>query len=180
MDTKLKNIINSIKKIPLSNNQIINNLNHTGVFYTYPELNNYNNIDELFKNTKSILLLYLQSPIWGHWCCLNKLGNNLIEFFDPYGIMIDYEFKFNDKTTNKKLGQIKPKLSELMLKSKYKLSYNEFAFQELNENINTCGRHCLIRMNNINLSLIEYKNIFDKYKKILNPDDIVSILTYDV
>lgn len=172
--------LKKLKKKALSNKDIIDNVKHNISFVTYPELENFNSLDDVFDDNKSILILYLQSPNFGHWTCLNKLGNNLIEFFDPYGILIDNELKFNSKELNDKLEQDAPFLSKLMIDSQYNLSYNEFSFQEEASNINTCGRHCIVRMNHLNLSLNQYKNVFSKLKKFLSPDDVVTIMTFDI
>lgn len=172
-------MLKKLKKIPLSNKQIVDSVFYPIEFIIYRDFNNYDSIDEAFNGKKSILILYLQTESFGHWTCLIKLKNNLIEFFDPYGYVIDKGLKFNNKNLNDHLGQRYPYLSELLVKSKYNLSYNNFSFQRKGSNINTCGRHCIVRMNNNNLSLKRYKQIFDSLEKKhnLNPDDVVTILT---
>ena len=172
----LKKLINK----PLSNKDIMNNVNHNISFIVYPYLKKYDDIDDVFNGNKSILILYLQNKNFGHWTCINKLSDNLIEFFDPYGFIIDQELKFNTKKKNKLLDQSSPILSKLLINSKYKLSYNEFSFQDNGSNINTCGRHCVVRMNNLGLSLLKYKSVFDDFKGIYSPDEIVTIMTYDI
>lgn len=174
----MRSFLNKLKKIPLSNKDILKAVNYKSNFIIYPDLKNYDSIDDIFNGKKSILLLYLQTPMFGHWCCLNIIGKNKLEFFDPYSIIIDNELKFNTKENNNKLGQKLPYLSQLLINSDYKLSYNHYKFQSQKSNINTCGRWCILRINNNNLTLKEFKNEIDKFKFIGDYDDIAAFLTF--
>lgn len=159
-------------KKPLSNKDILGTVKHPTTFIIYPDLLKYSHIDQVFNGNRSILLLYMNTSKMGHWCCINKLKNNMIEFYDPYGYYVDIHLKKVVK------GQEYKYLSKLLLDSKYKLSYNEYSFQLRKSNINTCGRHCIVRINNIHLSLNNYKKIFDSFTGLFTPDEIVCILTY--
>ena len=62
----------------------------------------------------------------------------------------DKELKWNDKQKNVMLGQGKKILTELLNKTDKKVIYNPFKYQsEQNDNINTCGRHCVFRIKNL-------------------------------
>lgn len=174
------NRLKKLMKKPLSYKEVLKACNNNSIFVLYPDLAKVNDIDELLNKKGSILLLYLQNPLYGHWCCLNKVNNKLIEFFDPYGFFVDTELRFNTKQKNTQLKQTAPFLSKLLMKSPYDLSYNEFKFQSKKSTIGTCGRHCATRINYRNTTLSTYKKMFDSVSKIGNPDEIVTILTYDI
>jgi hypothetical protein len=176
----MKKLIKNLKKKSLSNSDILNGTYGKAKLYTYPQLSKFKTLDDAFDGCDSIVLLYLQTPNYGHWCCLNKINNNLVEFFDPYGYVIDSELKWVNKKTRKELKQECPNLSKLLIKSRYQLSYNEYEFQSEKKDINTCGRHCIIRICYRKIPLETYKKMFKSVIKMGNPDDIVTILTYDI
>lgn len=172
------------ENIALSDKAILNLLEGHVNVVVYPNLYMYSSIDELMGPHGACILLYEAKPKYGHWCALIKIGNNTIEFFDPYGSagsggwpddnlnMIPQDFA---KLTNQEI----PYLSLLMMDSPYDLSYNEFQFQKKNKNIRTCGRHCVFRVFNRDLSLYEYKDFMDHlcYKYNTNYDGVVTIFT---
>ena len=172
--------IKNLQSTALSGDDIIKCTKNRSNVITYPDLNNMHSIEEAFNGKNSLVILYLQQPNYGHWVCLNKLPNNIIEFFDPYGFFPDSQLKYTKAYMRKQLEQELPKLSELLKKTKYKLSYNEHQFQKKKEGIYTCGRHCCVRINNSHKQLHEYKQSFDKLSKYGNPDKIVSILTSNI
>lgn len=175
----IKKQLNKLKQKALSNKEIVQ---ATGAkFIAYPELSQFNNINDVFGSNDSIALLYLQNHNYGHWVCLNRNGEN-IEFFDPYGILIDKQLKYNSKHKNNELNQNYFYLTRLLYNSEYKISYNEFSFQSKGSNINTCGRHIICRILYKNIDLYKYKKLIDKIQKEIgfNPDDIVTIITQNI
>jgi hypothetical protein len=171
------------ENIPLSNTRISQLLDHNVKIEVYPNLHKYNNIDELLGTYGACVLLFESMPKYGHWCCIFKVSDELIEFFNPYGTIaegwpddclthIPEEFR---KITN----QLIPKLSLLMLNSPYELSYNEYPFQKHESDIKTCGRHCVVRLRNKHMELEEYLDYLnfecDKYN--INYDKLVTLLT---
>jgi hypothetical protein len=63
---------------------------------SYPNIYNYNTIDNLFGDSDKIIILYLVTALNnGHWVCLlrNKMKNT-IYFFDSYGLGVDEEQKY--------------------------------------------------------------------------------------
>jgi len=144
----------------------------------YSQLYNTDNLDELFVNDCCVIL-YRSSPKVAHWCCLlrNKFG---IEFFDPYGELIDSQID-EVKSVNPKYGNNYyhgKQLIKLLIESKYKcLHYNEFRLQKEAKNINTCGRHVAVRLLFKNLSLEQYvKHLLTMYPN-QSPDEIVLQIT---
>ena len=138
-------------------------------------------------NNGSVIIMYLQSDEYGHYCCLNKISDKEVEFFDPYGLFPDKQLKFSDYNVNKKHKQNHTYLSWLLYKSPYKLSFNHYKFQTKTPPTQTCGWHCALRIKHKNLSLKEYKNMMDDGVKKLknlglknaNYDDFVVVDMYD-
>lgn len=129
---------------------------------SYPDLYKYNSIEDLFRNYNKIIILYLQTPNSGHWCCLSKYGK-IVTFFDPYALMPDSEIKWNSKEKQQALNQEENYLTRLLYNFARKggdVEYNEMRFQEKNPNINTCGRHAGIRAHFYQIPLEQYQQMF--------------------
>ena len=146
--------------------------------FAYPELHDYDHIDEVFDRKGRALMLYLtENEHTGHWICMLKKGNE-IEYFDPYGDYgPDEEAEWLPPSKLRELDQDEPRLSQLIKQSGYKVKKNPYAFQKDKMDINTCGRHCVTRLTLQNLPL-------DKYEKLvtatpLPPDKFVAYFTYD-
>lgn len=170
------------KKIdyPLKGSDINKILKGNTNIIEYNTLYNINSLDEIFKND-SCVILYRSSPSLAHWCCIfkNKEGLN---FFDPYGTIIDNEIeeikKINPSYINEYYNNGEKKLIELILKDRYEhIIYNEYKMQQLKSNINTCGRHVCCRLLYKNLSLEEYINELYKYNNDKYFDNIVLNIT---
>ena len=56
---------------------------------SYHELPNFMSIEQLLGNTKSAILLYETKYNVGHYCSLYFDKNNILHFFDPYGMNPD-------------------------------------------------------------------------------------------
>lgn len=162
----------------------------------YSDLKKYNNIEELLPKNKSYaIILYETEPNKGHWTCISRYNDknkgDLIEFFDSLADNgePDSQLKWNNKNTNKMLGQGQELLKPLLHKSELPVIYNKFKFQsEGNKkdgnNINTCGRHCVFRIKNLldcNRNLEQYYNFLNSIKKDSKNtyDEIVSHMTID-
>ena len=113
----------------------------------YSELSNYNNINDIFKND-SFVLLYEFKQNYGHYCCVLKYGKR-ITFFDPYGIFPDKELGHISEDFRILNNEKYPYLSELLLdayNNSYTIEFNQHQYQEMKKGINTCGRHCAVRI----------------------------------
>jgi len=181
-DRYLKYILKEVDR-PLSSKDIKKILNNKVKIILYPEIVNYYSIDELLNPYDCVIILYMQNEItggfWGHWCCIFKIKNDTIEFFDPYGTFVDDELNYDiDSHFRKENGLEYPLLSYLLFYTgdKYKLTYNEYKFQGIDTA--TCGRHCCNRLLNKNLTLKQYKNKMDNSK--INYDILVTIITDDL
>lgn len=147
---------------PLSGKDIYNIMKGNCKILPYENLKDYKDIYDIFDKSNFVFLLYPISNNFGHWVLLMK-NNNIIEFFDSYGIFTDMEYKYGTKKTPKYL-------SSLLIKSnpKYKLYYNEIQFQEWGTNY--CGYYCVVR------ALFNYLSL-KKFQKMLkdknNPSEYV-------
>jgi len=75
------------------------------VLLQYPELANYNDITELLPKKLSVaIILFETAPNTGHWTCLVR-KNNIIYYFDSYGVKPDGEFQFIDPQIRSELNE---------------------------------------------------------------------------
>jgi hypothetical protein len=112
----------------------------------YSELAGYNDIDKLLPSDKDFAFLLLEdSPNKGHWLALLKYGN-VAEVFDSYGGKPDSWLRWNSKEKNKQLGQGRKTLTEILSNHDGKVVYNPIKYQGDGGDINTCGRHCTLRI----------------------------------
>jgi len=154
-----------ITEIPLSGYEM-QILNPDSKIIVYTDLYKYDNINDLFKDTNKLIILYLvQSKTSGHWVCLfkNKDGFN---WFDSYGVDVDKERNFLTKSKQIELNEQYDYLSKLL--KPYKVIYNNVRLQ--NKHTQTCGCHTTYRLHNYKMNLQDYvDNLFIK-KNIKNPD----------
>ena len=175
----MKNIKYSID-YPLKGRDIMKILNDRTNIIEYKNLYNIENLDDIFINN-SCVILYRSSQDMAHWCCIfkNKEGLN---FFDPYGCIIDNEIneieKDNPNFSNNYYNNGTKRLIELILKANYEyIIYNEYKLQQLKYNINTCGRHCCVRLLLQDLTLEEYVNKLLKLSNNKYLDEVVLKIT---
>lgn len=172
MNKNIKQLI----KYPLSNLDIYNFFNNKVNIYSYKELSNYNDLEDLFNNYNKVFILYEFYENYGHWCVLCKNINN-IYFFDPYGIFPDKELKFSDYGFRKDNNMLVPHLTYLLLKSNKNIHFNNHKFQSFSTGISTCGRWCIIFCILFNNFSIDEIYSYFKNKKI-NMDEYVTKLTF--
>jgi len=159
----------SIKEIvehPLSDNEIQKYLPSAKIVL-YNELKEYDNIEQLLPRDKSyFIVLYQDSENSGHWCCCLR-QKNLISFFDPYGLAPDTELNWVKHGVRNSLGITDRFLTRMFDKTKLRVEYSDEDYQELKSGVNTCGRHVVFRIKNINKTLMQYhKLIKDECKKL--------------
>lgn len=144
---------------------------------TYPDLQNVERIDDLFDEmNRAILFVPQQNEQQGHWCCLMKKGRT-IEFFDPYGEPPEAQKDTLDNAHLAKMRMNEPLLAELLTDNPYKIIFNKVQLQELKNDVNTCGRHCVARLLYHKYPIQKYRQIIQKSR--LSPDEFVVKLTYD-
>jgi hypothetical protein len=144
---------------------------------TYPDLEKVSNIDQLFdKWGRAILFVPQQNEQQGHWTCLIKKGK-VIEFFDPYGEPPEAQKDTIDEAQLEKMRMNEPLLAELLTNNPYKIIYNKVQLQKLQNDVQTCGRHCVARLLHYKVPIQTYR---ERIKETgLTPDEYVVELTYD-
>lgn len=144
----------------------------------YADLARYPTFEKLLPKDKDFSFLLLEnSPNKGHWLGLLKY-NDTAEVFDSYGGKPDSWLSWNSKDENQELGQDSKELTRLLKTFKGKVVYNPIKYQGEGNDINTCGRHCTLRVKKMR----EGKNLDQYYTWLKSQkegsgkdyDDIVS------
>jgi hypothetical protein len=164
-----------IKNYPLSDSDIRKILGRDIKIMTYPQLKNLTDYRQAFDKKGRCILLYLtMSDTAGHWVCLlNKQGH--IEYFDPYGEKPETPLHEVPRDEREEYGEEAPFLTEFLKASGKPVYYNTYPFQKEKEDVNTCGRHAIVRCLYAPKSLEQYKKAIDSSG--MSPDDFVSALT---
>jgi hypothetical protein len=161
----------------LSDDEVVRLAGPDSKVMLYPDLQQYQNINQLFGRKKKIIILYLNEKtpdsVVGHWTLLTKQrrgGKEILEFADSYGGEIDSQLEYHNKSKRKQLDQEHGFLSRLLFnhmngkEDKIELHYNEVPLQKSKENINTCGRWVGVRGHFYDIPLEKYQSIFKKLK----------------
>lgn len=178
-----KEELTEVKEYALSNTDLQDIIGKTNIF-TYPQLENIRSIDELFKKGKNgvetAIMLYLtESNNVGHWIGLIKKGDT-VEMFDPYGNKPEKLNKEVGGAMNHK--QDPTLLRDKVKESGYKLIYNNKQHQPVSPDINTCGRHAVMRLMFGFLPLDEYNKKIKQIAKDsgITVDDLATGLTHEI
>lgn len=162
----------------LSNNEIYDVFDGKIKILTYPELEQYKNIDELLYPYDKVIILYLTSENYGHWVALFKINHNNIEFFDSYSMKPDEELKLIGEHVRNVNNQTTPHLSHLLYDSNYNIHYNDVRLQKMKNDVNTCGRHCIVRLACDKMFIDDYVKLITSFK--YDPDYVVTYLTQTI
>lgn len=165
-----KKILAEYEDVALSDRDIFNLLDGKFKLVLYPELINYSNIDEILGSYNACVLLFEAKKAFGHWVCLWKLDHNTVSFFNSYGGYPDDSLDYIPEHFARINNEDYPYLSVLLTESPYELTYNDKAYQKHSKNIKTCGRHCIVRLWNKNLTDEEYEKWMDDMTKKYNVD----------
>jgi len=182
----MNNIIKEAEAIALSDKDVLKIVNHKANLVLYPDLHKYTHIDDILGKYGACIILFESKPQYGHWCCIFKATPTLLEFFNPYGKIIDgmpdEGLKYIDPKFREETNQLLPYLSMLMLDSPYELSYNEYPFQKLAKGISTCGRHVCVRLLCRKMTLNDYYKMMTKMAKKydIDYDAIVTLITMKI
>lgn len=144
----------------------------------YPDLNKYDNINNLFdKKGRCIILFLTVNDHTGHWIAMIKKGNR-IDYFDPYGTPPDGDKNWLTKDKLIGLGEDKPLLMDLLKNSGCSVYYNCYPFQKDKKGINDCGRWCAMRLLFYKKSLPEFYQMVKKSG--LDNDEFITKLSYQI
>tara|TARA_R110001592_G_scaffold166009_2_gene400796 strand:+ start:1500 stop:2009 length:510 start_codon:yes stop_codon:yes gene_type:complete len=159
----------------LSGEDILNELNYKCNLVQYRDLKNYDNINDLLGKYKKCVLLYHTKRNYGHWTCLYE-HDNIIYFFDSYGIIPDDELKFLHKDLKHELNSQHRHLTKLLYNQNKPVEYNEYQLQERKPNIATCGRWVILRLKYPSISVDDFYNNFKFSKKYISNDKLICLL----
>ena len=172
------NRIKQVMRKPLSETDIKTILGSDTKILTYPQLAKYNTLEELLPRPYDFcVILLLETPISGHWCCLIR-NSTQYEWFDSYSNPPDADLSnWLTPSQRVKLKENTYYLSNLLKGRNY--IYNKVKFQELRANVNTCGDHVSFRcykFKNEGFNLKDYQDYMKNYSRLygLTPDQIVA------
>jgi hypothetical protein len=166
------------KGYALSNTDINDILQPDTNILTYPELRGHNRIDTIFDSLGRCILLYpLEAENNGHWVCLWK-KDNVINYFDPYGLPIEEPKEWISQNRNVMMGQGFNYLTELLKKSGCEVYYNTFSYQKMDNDTATCGKWCVARLVCKDMTARQFYNTVMKFKKG-SPDNFAIRFVYD-
>ena len=149
-------------KLPLSDEQVSILLNGDVTIIRYRDLYNYKTVNQLFNESNNVIILYETSSRVGHWIAIIN-NDNYVEFFDSYGYKPDHEKEMIQSDFLKSSGQINNYVIHLLRGTNKKVIYNEKQLQQSNNNVSTCGRHCIVRIIMKDMPLKTYQKILLKY-----------------
>lgn len=144
----------------------------------YPDLHKYKSLSQLLKPYECVVLLYEMKQDVGHWCCLIDHGDK-IEFFDPYGLIVDDELDFIPDDFQNKSNQNHTYLTNLLLNQNKPVEYNHTKLQGKNPKITTCGRWTVARLLFKDWDLSKFVKVMKSDPK-LKPDQVVTEFTNDL
>lgn len=151
--------------------------------FKYNELKAFKNIDEALGKYKRCIILFENKQNSGHWCALMEIkmknGKKAILFHDPYGLIPTEQMKYIPKSFEKLSDQRKEYLLRLLYEQPLEVRYSQFRLQKLAPNINTCGRHCVLRCEYPDYDEYEFDDLLRSVKG-LNPDELVTLLTKQI
>ena len=162
--------------IALSDKQVLALLRGKANLITYAQVKNYRTLEQLMGPYKACVILYETRKSSGHWTCIFEVNKDLVEFFDPYSIMIDKQLQKINPAFKRVNNMNHTYLSNLLYNSHYpKIEYNHYDFQKRGKNINTCGRHVIVRLWLRELNLEQYNDFIKSFG--LPADYVVTQLT---
>lgn len=135
----------------------------------YNDLKEATSIEQVFGRDKAVIILMSieakNAPKVGHWIALlDKPG--LIEHFDSYGFSVDQELAITHEQNL---------LKKLLSTSGKKVAQSRRKFQQIREQVNTCGRWCVVRIKHFEMSVTQFSDFIDKLHYV--PDVAVTMLT---
>ena len=180
--------INESIQIPLTDAHIMKYGVAKNDIIVYSELGDEYDIEGLLTddNPYKIVLIEYKKNV-GHWILIMKYvlkGKKTLEYFNPFGLLPSKADFVDDDALNDQLDQEHLFLNKLFYKEESEddfddLIYNKVKFQSREDDVNTCGRHCLMRlicMKDFNMDLADYIKFMKKFAKKLDAsyDEIVT------
>jgi hypothetical protein len=159
----MEKIVKHLERKSLSGSEVLDALNHSVNLIPYHMFKDprttLNSIMTLpnGERASAVVILYETQLNSGHYTCLLEYPDHWL-FFDPYGSKkIDDELEFAEYNGGQKLYH--KTLQDLLREQSKPYRVSKDKFQAEQRGINTCGRHCIVRIKMQDLSENEYKNI---------------------
>jgi hypothetical protein len=150
----------------------------------------YSDLDDctygnLVDNRGRGMVLFVQSEtadtIAGHWLGLCRLPSGSVLVFDPYGGKQDPWYlnsTWISGRAQKRFDEESPQLARVIQKSGLNVTFNPTRYQKDAANINTCGRHCIVRLLHDHLSNDAYGEWMRAQDS--DPDTVVTEITEEL
>ena len=128
----------------------------------YPTLARYRRIEDALDANGRVMILFLTtSKTDGHWICIHvsPVQPHTLEFFDSYGLKPDGPRKWLSADELFQLKETRPLLTNLLKDAQergWNLEYNDHKLQGAGHNVDTCGRHCAVRLKYAHLPIDSY------------------------
>jgi len=163
---------------------------HTGIkdgdIIKYSDLKNYATIEDLLPKDGDCKIILIEDKYnSGHWVCVLRHGKN-IEYFNSYGAKWDTDWKFVNKMMRTILGENTNEMTRLMDKAEkdgWTVLWNKKKYQKLGGNIQTCGRHCIMRIEALKMGYrnpTEYEKLIKQFKDATGKDADYVVAKYVV
>ena len=112
----------------------------------------------------------------GHWCACFK-RNGFITWHDSYGLKPDEPLDWLSLKERAALGQTRKVLTELLAREGLPVVYSPYKLQSSQHKIATCGKHAVIRLLRMDLSVDAYA----RWLSSVNPNtDLAVEFLWDV
>jgi hypothetical protein len=140
----------------------------------YPALATMSTPDDLFKGTKAAVLLFLtEGDSEGHWLAVLDRPDHY-EVFDSFGVAVDGERRWLDKSKLVEFSETTPLLSELLARGNKPVVHNTTKLQ--NDDADTCGRWVAARILHADEPLHKFVSLMKGGRG--TPDETVTAYTY--
>lgn len=159
MTTTLRKLVLGQEELPLSDADLrgFTGSEHSHIL-GYSELRGKDREWLLGKGGQYILLYEFPGKDVGHWVCGWATGDGWVHHFDPYGKPPDYYT--DDRRYSEILGP--------------KVTWNKIDFQKKVGKVDTCGRHCLVRLLFRDHTDQDYGSLV---RGASGPDEVVTLMT---
>ena len=150
----------------------------------YADLKNYNTITDLLPKEKDYKIILIEDRYnSGHWVCVLRDGK-YISYFNSYGAKYDTDWKFINRMTRMILGENTNEMTRLIdgaIKDGFTVEWNHHKYQRIGDAIQTCGRHCVMRIECSKMGYTknaDYNKLMDKLKAETGGDADYTVSAY--
>lgn len=181
MEFNILNLIRKKESLPISDSDLRKIIGYDIPVVSYHDLPNYSRLEDIWGGRKQFILLMESRFNSGHFVSIIYSDlTNTIEFYDPYGN--------THNTLIKKLNYYVSENGQYFLNNLFKqfqqmtncrILYNRYVYQTSHDQIQTCGRHCAVRILFSQQNNVEYhrnlQQIKDQYS--IPYDDMITMMT---